>query len=261
MPAAMIASRPSVYQAEQRDQQEAAEHHPDDPAQRVERHDGAHITTDMPVADAQPQCQRESCAQQQGRHKHNAQRRHGKTCAHADQFTGAHRPQRFFGKALRQHQPATEQGDLQQCDQPGTGNQQPEHTPRITNALDATGEQGAAEEQPAQVSGEDHGKRIGAGAHELHDRLRPDHFVAQRHAAGDGVQPQRGAIRGFLRMMFDRGNRYRQVLTLQPQRTGGGQQIEHRGKQRATAHTEVAISTNAASRVPTIAPNVFAAYN
>ena len=62
-------------------------------------------------------------------------------------------------------------------------------------ALDATGEQGAADKQPGQVSRQHHSKRIGARAHELHDRLRPDHFVTQGHAAGNGIQHQRQRCR------------------------------------------------------------------
>ncbi len=73
-----------------------------------------------------------------------------------------------------------------------------DHAPRIANTINPTGQQRAADEQPREVRRQHHGKGVGAGAHELHDGLRPDHFVTQCHTACDGIQPQGQAIRRFV---------------------------------------------------------------
>ncbi|MNR15572.1 hypothetical protein D3C85_1321140 [compost metagenome] len=77
------------HQTEHRDQDKAAEHHPDDPAKGIERDDFADVAPHLCAADAQAQGQGERRTQQQGRYKYNAQGRHRKPRAHARQFTAA----------------------------------------------------------------------------------------------------------------------------------------------------------------------------
>ncbi|MNL11979.1 hypothetical protein D3C87_1328380 [compost metagenome] len=126
-------------QSQQRDQHEPAEHHPDNPAEGIECDNFTDIAPHMVTADAQAQGHGKGRAEQQGRYKNNAQRRHRKACAHAQQFTGAERQHPRFDHALGNYQPASQQGDFQQRNQPGTGNQQTEYAPGIAQAIDPAG--------------------------------------------------------------------------------------------------------------------------
>ncbi|MNP29589.1 hypothetical protein D3C76_1226220 [compost metagenome] len=76
-------------QAQQRDQHKAAEHHPDDTAEGIERHHLTDVASYMVAPDAQAQGHGKRRAEQHRGYKHDAQRRHGEACAHAEQFTGA----------------------------------------------------------------------------------------------------------------------------------------------------------------------------
>ena len=70
----------------------------------------------------------------------------------------------------------------------GAGQQHTEYTPRIAIAQAESREQQAAQREAGEVGGEHHRERVAARAHELHEQLGPDDLVAERDAAGDGVE-------------------------------------------------------------------------
>ncbi|MNZ73861.1 hypothetical protein D3C78_922890 [compost metagenome] len=228
-----------AHQAEQGNQQETAEDHADNAAQGVEGHYGTDVLADTITAHAQAQCQGEGGAQQQGRNKHNAQGRDGKAYAHGAQFTGTDGQRGGFTLGLQVDQPATEQRHFEQGQQAGTGNQPAEQPPWIADPVNAPGHPHAAQKQATQVGRQHNGERVGARTHELHDRLRPDHFIAQRDTAGDRVQPQGQACGGGLLRDVNGGFDGCQWLALEPQQgPGGGQQVEHGGGDRTATYAK-----------------------
>ncbi|MCY1408907.1 hypothetical protein D9M71_242400 [compost metagenome] len=147
----------------------------------------------MAAVHAQAQGQRKGGAEQHGGDEDNAQGGDRETRAHATQCVATEQQHRLFGLGLQQDQPAPEHGDFYQGEQTGSGDQQAERAPRVADAVGAPSVQGAAQYQPGQIGRQDHGEGKGTGTHELHDGLGPDHFIAQGHATGDGIQQQRQA--------------------------------------------------------------------
>ncbi|CAB3928528.1 hypothetical protein LMG3410_06432 [Achromobacter aegrifaciens] len=99
-----------------------------------------------------------------------------------------------------------------------------------------------ADGQPGQIGGQHDGEGEGACAHEGHDHLRPDHFVAQRHRASHRVQRHgqarlaRQGRRSGLRIVGGR----RAVACPAVQHPGGQrrQHVERGRGQRRTLHAE-----------------------
>ncbi|MCY1419511.1 hypothetical protein D9M71_351010 [compost metagenome] len=192
----------------------------------------------MAAVHAQAQGQGEGCAQQHGRQEDDAQGGNREACAHAAQGVATEQQHGLFGLGLQHDQPAAEYGDFHQSEEPGSCNQQAERTPWVADAIGASGVQGAAQHQAGEVGGQDHGEGEGTGAHELHDGLGPDHFVAQGHATGNGIQDQ-----GQARHVAG-GNRFDRSLLCSDRRAGIGQcaeqggQVEHSGGIGRPFHTE-----------------------
>ncbi|KDC07067.1 hypothetical protein AZ19_2797 [Bordetella bronchiseptica E012] len=145
---------------------------------------------------------------------------------------------------MRGHQPAAQQGRLDQRGHPGAGDQQAEHPPRIAQPALPAGIPGRAAGQPRQVHRQHDGKRERARAHEGHDHLRPQHFVAHGDGAGHAVQADGQA--GSRRPFASRGRRHgllgesgdRAAPMVQPAGAQRGQQVQARGRPGAALHAQ-----------------------
>ncbi|MNX98532.1 hypothetical protein D3C86_1309460 [compost metagenome] len=127
-------------------------------------------------------------AQQKRRRQHEAGRRHGETGAHAGECAAGPLKNRGFRIGLRDDQPFAQHRDFQDSNQSRPGDQSAKHGPGVAHPVRNARIQRRADRQPHQVGGQHDGKGKGPRAHEGHDHLRPDHFIAQRDAARHGVQ-------------------------------------------------------------------------
>ncbi len=93
-------------------------------------------------------------------------------------------------------QPVAQKDKQQQTAYPGGSDHYAEALSRIFDAIGDSGIQGGPEGKAKKVGGQHDGKGVRAGGQKLDNGLGPDHFVAQRHAAGQTIENDGDAGRG-----------------------------------------------------------------
>ena len=125
------------------------------------------------------------------RHQENRDRGHSEARGYLHGLAArrAHGP--HAGRGLRVGEPDAQQRDDKNRGRACAGNEETEGPPWIVNGTCPSDEQKTTERETTEVRGQHHREGVASRAQELHQQLGPDYFVAERHAAGRGVERKR----------------------------------------------------------------------